>query len=341
MECTPQELLVPLAMVFILDLPFQVLMLKCLIKDMRFSQPRHLFLLSLSISDGLKISMTLICLLISDLLRFSIEGYPCLVTRKIILTSYILTFYISSITTVLLSMERYVACIHSFRFYTIMGEKKVLISLAFIWISGTICTAISAALTHQRFTTNAVIVDEAPKTIIIFASLVSSIIISMVQIRLLIFTRSKQNRVMPSRRFGVKAELADYRRKQLKVTFVACIVATAYMVCMLPSSIPSLYEMFSYTLIAMALRGKLGVLTFISTLVNPIIYGFGVADTRKYLLKTIKRCFNFFKCYTYCDSSTAAHFQRTKTVVIFNANVVQRLTSREDVGAWSYGKGEM
>ena len=51
----------------------------------------------------------------------------------------------------------------------------------------------------------------------------TSLLVSGIQLRLLVFSRTKLSRVRPGTMFGCEAEMANLRRKQIKVALVASI----------------------------------------------------------------------------------------------------------------------
>ena len=193
--------------------------------------------------------------------------------RNIAAFTIMLTITVSSFTTVLLAVERYIACVHSFRLHRIMNEKNALAILAFIWLSGLFCA------------TATVIRNQAVATFMVFdEDIVSKCVISFVIIL--------STLVRPRRIFGKEAELIDYVKRQIKIAVVAGIVAFAFAVCMLPTGCLFLYDVISGILTSESLRSKVSALTFANTIVNPMIYGFGIADTRRSLIKTLKTIFN-------------------------------------------------
>ena len=295
-DCVPQGLIAPVTSVVLTAMPFHFLMLKILLKDMRLSVPRHMIMFSLSLSDGIQVIVIFACILNSTIFDFKVEENACFITRRIISFTGVLTLCISSCTIAMLSVERYIACIHSFRLHQIMEERRVLIGIILIWITAAIC-AVPTAFEKQSFVAQMMFEnDEVSKTILASVIVISSAVILTVQIRLFLFSRTKVSRVRPTQAFGCQAELADYRKKQMKIAFVAAIVAIGYLVCMLPLSTVFIHELLYHTITPLSIREKVAAIAYLNTLADPIIYGLGVKDTRRLVLKTIKDKLSFLKC---------------------------------------------
>ena len=296
MDCVPQGFIAPMTTVVLTALPFHFLMLKILLKDMRLSVPRHMIMLSLSLSDGIQLIVLFASMLTSIIFNFNVEENACFITRRVISFTGLLTICVSSCTIAMLSVERYIACIHSFRLHQIMEERRVLIGIILIWVTGAIC-AVPTAFDKQSFVSQTTFEnDEISKTIISTVVVISSAVILTVQIRLFLFSRTKVSRVRPTQAFGCQAELADYRKKQMKIAFVAAIVAIGYLVCMLPLSAVFIHELLYHTETPLSTKEKIAALANLNTLANPIIYGLGVKDTRRLVLKSIKNKLSFLMC---------------------------------------------
>ena len=291
-SCAPGNILAPLTTVFISVMPFHVLVFMALLRDIRLQLSRHLIMLSLSISDGLQIVVFFIVALVSAIFDLNRSDDACFVTRKAALFTGILTIFASSCTIVLLSVERYVACIHSFYVHEIMSKNRVYSILGLIWITGAACALQSVFRQQATLSLTAFGDDRVSKLIVSLTIIISSTIITIVQVRLFLFSRSKLIQVRPSRSFGKTAELADYRKCQLKVSIVASIVAIAFLVSMLPMSVAFLYESLYEVKLPLKMTGKMFTLAILNNLADPIIYGFGVRDTRRCLLKRMKTIWN-------------------------------------------------
>ena len=282
-------------MIFIAVVPLHVIVSIALVRDLRLQLSRHIIMLSLSISDGLQIAAFFITALISKAFSLVEGDVACFVTKKALLFTGILTITTSSFAIVLLSVERYVACIHSFHIHEIMSQKRVLFMLSLIWITGMGCALSSAFYQHPGVYFGQVSDNPASKLIVSLAIIISSPIITIIQVRLLLFSRSKLMQVKPARAFGQTAELADCRKCQIKVTLVAGILAVTFLVCMLPLSVAFLYELRNNLLLPSDFKQPLFVLTLLNNLADPIIYGFGVRDSRRCLLRRMRNIWNTLK----------------------------------------------
>ena len=114
----------------------------------------------------------------------------------------------------------------------------------------------------------------------------TSITITILQYRLLAFSRKKLARVRPESMFGYEAEIADMRKKQIKVAFVASIVAIAYIVCMFPMGCLSLYELAFGALPHSLWKALVERLILVNNFADPFIYGIGIADARKAFVRS-------------------------------------------------------
>ena len=273
-------------------MPIHLLVIKILAKDLRLALPRHKIMLSLSLSDCILVCVLFIGAAIMRAFSLTTESIAYQILRQAALFTGTLSTVVSGLTITVMSIERYTACIHSFRLHQIMTKTLVLCLLCFFWRIGTTCGAIAVATNTDIKAEVAVGESVFFKCIIIICSFSTSVIITIIQIRLLIFSRSKLVRDRPSKAFGTQAELMDFRKKQIKVAFVACIVAAAYVVCMLPLAILFSFELVDSTQMPSAIKAPFLALCMANTLADPFIYGIGTVDTRKMMIKNIKKIKN-------------------------------------------------
>ena len=123
----------------------------------------------------------------------------------------------------------------------------------------------------------------------------TSAVATFIQVYLFIFNWKKINQLRPTGAFGEQLELADLRKKQIKVAFIEGIVAFAFVVCMIPLAVAFIYELVSGTLVSASFRGFCISLSFTNGLVDPLIYGFGIADTRLKMFRNLKRLKQFLR----------------------------------------------
>ena len=279
----------------IITLPFHFLVIKVLIVDLRLALPRHNTMLCLSVSDTLQVFMLFLCMAIPNLLNFSRESVGCDVLRTIVYFHIALTLVVSSLSAIALSMERYVACIHSFHLHRIFTSKRMACGISSVWILGFICGGITAPMTIFDRKMLSISDNTFMKTISVLFIIPTSIIICIIQCRLLVFSRKKMIQVGPGAQFGCKAELFDFRKKQLKVTFVASIVVVAYIACMLPTGCFSFYELLMGRSSNSMLRGIVEKLLLLNNFADPFIYGMGTVDARKHVFKNLRKIRDFFR----------------------------------------------
>ena len=286
------SLFIPLFLL-ICVLPTHLLMAKILYRDCQLALPRHKIMLSLTVSDALQIFAASITIISGNIINGTkyggasckyIEG-----TRSVLVP---LALFVSSVNIISLCIERYISCIHSLYVYHIMTTKRVVLLLGAEWVIGTVIGAVSFYLTVVGG------IKEKESLIIqrvsVLITFPSATIILFIQLRLLYFSRSKLARVKPVGAFGNQAEMVDFRRRQVKVTFVASIVAIAYIVCMFPITIANAWEWHHGEIKNASLKSVLLSLGLLNTMFDPLFYGLGIGETRRMVWKNIKHVKEFF-----------------------------------------------
>ena len=266
-------------------LPVHMLMAKILYKDTELALPRHQIMLSLTVSDALQIFVVSGSLIFNDSFKATQhKEAACYIMQVLVQLFGTITVVVSSMSIVTLSIERYISCIHCFYLHQILTRKRVVIMIAAHWI---IAVGLGAlAVYHYEATKPDTSFFFRGTTVVIVIP--SSIFIASIQLRLFHFSRSKLIRVQPAREFGNRAELADFRKKQIKITFVASIVAIAYILCMMPSAILFAYEWHHGLLQRRPAIQFIHALAMLNSLVDPLIYGIGIRDTRRLMWKNLK-----------------------------------------------------
>ena len=285
--CLTRTLIVAMTL-SLLAIPWQILLMKILVKDFRLSLPRHIILFSVSLSDGIQICAVFILPAIANTSNLTTEDNACLYIRKCVVFFAILTFTASCLSILAMSFERYIACLHSFRLHQILTEPRVRYGFIFVWIISILLASTETFL--QSHSTGEVEANGVLFYIIyITFTILTLVVIIFVQIRLFLFSKTKISRVNPAGAFGAQLELADYRKKHIKVALVAGIVAIGFAFCCVPIAIVFLYEMVNGVEVASNLRTACIGCKMANALANPFIYGFGIADTRRVLKRDIKR----------------------------------------------------
>ncbi len=272
--------------------PIYIIMLKILIYRLKLKLPRHKILLSLTISDCIQI-------VVNAILRFSVysatvSSIGCQIIRKILQFTSILTVISSSGSILMLSFERYVACIHCLRLHAIITDKVVDRGLCCIWVISILCGFLEK--TRYEVCLGPVVLTHLKTDSIIYTIVVlsSSVLLAAVQIRLYLLSYTK-TKIHPSGNvFGRKAEENDLRKNQIKLTIVASAIVLLYVVCMCP---------LAFYLISIGFESKnpdsmfriLSImLVVINALMDPFVYGFGMADTRKAIITELQGIKSFF-----------------------------------------------
>ena len=96
-------------------------------------------------------------------------------------------------------------------------------------------------------------------------------------------------RIVPAAASTNQRAVPDFRKRQLRIVFVAGVVSVAYIVCMVPMTM-----LYSLRLVGLkddnpSVQSALVSLAMANTLVDPFIYGFGMGQTRKAIIKVIRR----------------------------------------------------
>ena len=286
-----ENALVTAVFLIIFALPVHLLMIKILYKDCQLVLPRHKIMMSLTISDALQIStLSLTTVTRKIVIESSQNEVAC--KYILIIATFIgtVTLVASSLNIVSLSIERYISCIHSLHVYNILTTRRVVSALSSQWAIGII---IATAISYLREANQTEAGDMLFQRATILTVFPSAAIILVVQLRLLHLSRSKLATVKPVYSFGNQAEVADFRRKQVKVTFVASIVAIAYMACMIPLATLFAWEWHHGLSNTTRWRSFLFPLAMLNSLIDPLIYGVGIGETRKMIWKNIKQAKEF------------------------------------------------
>ena len=273
-------------------IPFHGLLIKILAMDFQFNLPRHIILFSLSLSDAVLVVGLFISAFVNKVIKVTMHSTGCTVYRGFTIFIACSTLVISSTSIVALSLERYIACIHSFRLHQILIESRVRCFSIFLWLLGVFVGFLAVSAT--RYDDPAIIPNPSVfHYIYLVFDIPPLVVVTIIQVRLFIFSRKKINRINPAGAFGAALELADYRKKHLKVAFMASIVAFAFLICTIPLAVLFLYELVSGESISFLYRSVCLSLSFSNSLVDPFIYGLGIADTRRMVIRSLKELKEF------------------------------------------------
>ena len=284
-DCAMQGVTYGTLVLIFFSVPLQIMIIKALCKDLGFALPRHKLLLSLNISDSLFVVFIALLSLILHTSNSPVGSTLCLGLRKVMLGVGVLSTIVSSSMITALSFERYVCCMHCFYIHEILTSKRVAFSIALSWLIATVLAFVSSSLDATR--NSNLMVGDATMVILSTIVVFTSITIAVVQTRLFLLSRQKIWNE-PSHAFGEQAEEGEMRKKEVKIAISASVVALAYILCMLPAAIIFLLDLSSLG-DQLAAAKKIAVpFGVVNNLLNPIIYGFGMADTREAMIKTLK-----------------------------------------------------
>ena len=278
--------------IFLLVLPFHSLLIKVLAKDLGFRMPRHIIMLSMSISDLIQTQFAFICHFVVSVFESRTDTALCHAMREATLFIGILTTVLSSLGVIAMSAERYIACIHSFHIHRIFTHERVVYGSIIQWVVA-ILLAITEVLTNNVTKMITVTIGSAFQIIYITFTFGAAIPVCVIQARLFFFAKTKLKQVNPAGAFGAQLELADYRKKHIKVAMVSGIVAIGFVVCMLPTASLFLYEIFTGSTVSTPVRQACFSFVTANCLIDPFIYGIGSADTRKAILRNLKKAKQF------------------------------------------------
>ena len=293
-KCAPAAMGNSVIILTLIILPFHILLIKVLLVDLRLALPRHMITLCLSISDTSQILMAFLCLVAVQIFSLTAESEGCYVVRCVLCFSLAMTIAATSLSLILLSVERYVACIHCFHLHQIFTRERTTFGISCIWVIGAICGAVAAAA--ARKSQKKLTLDENLflKILLLIFAIPTSCILLLVQYRLFSFSWAKLRRVRPGTMIGSELEMADLRKKQVKISFIASIVVILYVISMFPAGCLSLIELVNENILSAEVQGILRGLTFLNNFADPYIYGLGIVDTRKAVIKNLRKMRNFF-----------------------------------------------
>ena len=285
--CVPKGNGIAGIVISLLALPFHILVAKVLVKDTGLTLPHHLIMLSLTISDALYICSVASMAPIVMALRVTSDSFHCrlLLDFGAFITS--LTIVVSSLVTITLAVERMIICIHFLNYRRLFRRSKIKMALRSYWSVGVII-AVIAAYTYDAQVGSAVTESTFFQIIVTLIVLPSAFIITVIYIRICLFSREKMIRIRPNTDSSNGTYTIAFRRKQIRIEVVAGIVCVAYIGCMVPLAAVLFLELTG--LINTRLYDKRIVfgLAILNNLADPLIYGFGMTQTRQTLARMLK-----------------------------------------------------
>ena len=260
--------------------PLHFLIIRVLIVRFRLTLPRHKILLCLSMSDNLQILGVGLITFIGLHLQPSITSQSCQVLRQIVEVVSMQTHSASTGFILLLAIERYIACIHSLRFYTIVTPSRANFAIVSVLVFSILNGLLSLHPNEPNYSQVILSNNERMLWVYITTVLVSSVSLLIIQTRLYRFSRNKM-KVNPHNVFGTQREKDDLMTRQLRLAFVASVVIISYIVCMCPVACLFVYLSFNPMKDLPSIKQALVILAMLNTFVDPFVYGFGMADIRQ------------------------------------------------------------
>ena len=278
-----------------LGLPFHIFIMKIIVINLRFANPRHIILFCLSISDSLQVTVTAIIIVIKKAIESEDGAQICMSLASTIIFNTSLTYIVSSLTVVALSIERYIACFHSYRIQEWLTNKRIIITLIIFWILG-IAGGGFACIPDSKETKQVILANSWHfGDIFLSVTLPVSFVLIVIQTKLFRLSRKKLNRIRPCSVAPSNSDEVYIRRRQIKGAIVSSIIVLSYLICMLPGAGMIIINRYGDGPRDSHLT-KLFVIALgmLNTLLNPFIYGFGMMDTRKAMVRELKMIQTFF-----------------------------------------------
>ena len=267
--------------------PLHFLVMRVLVVRFRLALPRHKILLFLSVSDSIQILGAGLIGVIGMGLQPAVTSLSCQVLRQTIEVVGMQTHSASSGFIVLLAIERYVACIHSLRFHTIVTSSRTSFAVVSVWVISILCGLLALHPNEPNYKKDMMYNGVPTLSVFTTTSLMSTFVLIVVQARLYRLSRTKL-KVVPSNLFGNQKEKNDLMRRQLKLGFAASVVIITYIVCILPLTCLFIYILFNPKKDLFKVKGVAVFFAMLNTFVDPLVYGLGMADIRQGIRRDIK-----------------------------------------------------
>lgn len=277
--------------------PFHILIMKILIQRFRLTVPRHTILLWLSISDNFQILSATLLFAVGQVIKPLVRSLTCQVMRQMTDVLAVIGHCASSGCIIALSVERYIACVHSLRLHVLVTSERVTRALVSI---GVISIVLGLLVIHPQTPNYSLeVMSNGERILLVFIITVylSSVILAIIQFRLYRITRSKLKITPHHVMHGTHKEDRDITRRQIKLGIAASVVVVLYIACMFPVAC-----LFAVTLIhpdkeVGQIRAFLVALAITNTFADPFVYGFGMADVREGIKQEFSKLKNRFFSY--------------------------------------------
>ncbi len=165
----------------LISCPVYILMFKILIYHFDLRLPRHKILLSLNISDSIQIAGMAILHILGFISQAKSSSAGCQVIRKVMEFLGIATVVSSTGSVLLLSFERYIACVHCLRLYDIVTDNLVHKALYCIWAVAFLCGLADKERYQPNYTVVALVLTRSISIIYTIVFLSSTVVLAFVQ----------------------------------------------------------------------------------------------------------------------------------------------------------------
>ncbi len=264
--------------------PFHVLVLLVVCFRLRLRNPGHCILVSLSASDLIQLVFRPIVILFS--IPFAANEPACENCRLAIKFLSTVATVTASGSIVALSIERYIACIHSLRVHTIVTSKRVARGLYLVWITAILC-GLLVTLVDKVNNIKGLPVMSYSYTIM-YSVFVTGSMVPLIYVQLRLYKLSREKIRTAPVYFGVEAEKRDGWKRQMKLSAAASAVIVLYMICMFPKVIMFLYQR-THHFVDPLTTGIAVALMQLNVFVDPFLYGLGMSDVRKDIIKEFRK----------------------------------------------------
>ena len=294
-DCVPKSSGTMSIIVTFLALPFHILMVKILWRDIQLPTPRDRIMLSLSVSDLLQILAIFFTAAVMQSFELTTESATCRILRDIALFTSTLTLTVSSLVIITLSIERKTICMDYLKFHKMFSRQRTAILLSSFWAVGLALAIITAALADEKITET--LVTELTTFQVIAASLIlpSAVIITVIQLQLFLFSRSRIAAMLSAKDSNSTTDGTGFKTRQLRIAFIAGIVSLAYTVCMVPLAAVGFLQVTQLVHTRASVKAGIICLSLANNLLDPFIYGIGIRRTRKILLRNIRSVVSWYE----------------------------------------------
>ena len=287
-SCAPKSSGATSIVISSLALPFHILLMKILIADFGLSLPRHLIMLSLTVSDALQIFGLASLSSLAMVLQLTTESLVCAIVRDISVFISSLTIIVSSLVLITFAIERMIISIHFLKYHKLFRRSRIKKLLSSYWLVGVIVAAIATVTNDAQKTETSLNESISFRIISTLIILPSALIITAIYFRIFLFSRERKIRIIPNPVSSNFISTNTFKKKQLRIAVVTGIVCAAYVGCMAPIAITYFLELTGLINNHPYEKTLIINIVMVNNLADPFIYGFGVAQTRHIFIRMVK-----------------------------------------------------